>query len=242
MPKGCFATPPPASTGSPRLPARGSSRSAARRKGRLRRLQGRLAATGARRLRHRHRPGAVAKAHSIVPIKDDQPASREKIEGARGAAQPLAIVRTVDGKRRDRHETGTAGVFDANRAVAKTQRAGRAVAAVEVGRVVDAFRPASGLRKRPAGTACHLSNPAAGARPAATAVREHRHVGNKSHRTRDVGFREDASRIRETPGLFARPPGRACNILRTDRSGTIARDRHAAASGGLASAFAMRLG
>ena len=176
----------------------------------------------------------------IVQIKDNQPTLREKIEGACGAAKPLSIVQTIDEKRRNRHETRTIGVFDANPAVAKTEWAGLVVAVVQVERVVNAFQPATGLWKRSAETSFYLSNQAVDAKLAATAVREHWHIENKSHYTRDVTFCEDASRIRKNPGIFARLLSQAYNILRTNQSGTIAQDRYAAALGGLEFVFAMR--
>jgi hypothetical protein len=71
------------------------------------------------------------------------------------------------------------------------------------------------------------------ARKAADAVRKHWGIENKQHYTRDVTFREDASRIRCNPGIFARLRSFADNILRFNQSDTIAQDRYAAALGGL---------
>jgi hypothetical protein len=47
----------------------------------------------------------------------------------------------------------------------------------------------------------------------------------RSHYTRDVTLREDASRIRRNPGIFARLRSFAYNILRFNQSDTIAQDR-----------------
>ena len=52
---------------------------------------------------------------------------------------------------------------------------------------------------------------------AATAIRGHWHVENTLHYTRDVTFREDHSRIRHNPGIFARLRSFAYNILRRNR-------------------------
>jgi len=49
---------------------------------------------------------------------------------------------------------------------------------------------------------------------AAIAVRMHWGIENKLHYTRDVTLREDASRIRKNPGVFARIRSFAYNILR----------------------------
>ena len=74
---------------------------------------------------------------------------------------------------------------------------------------------------------------------AAIAVRMHWGIENKFHYTRDVTLREDASRIRKNPGVFARIRSFAYNILRFNQSDTIPQDRYAAALGGLKSIFSM---
>jgi hypothetical protein len=66
-----------------------------------------------------------------------------------------------------------------------------------------------------------------------------RGIENKLHYTRDVTLREDASRIRKNPGIFARMRSFAYNILRFNQSDTIAQDRYAAALGGLKSLLSM---
>lgn len=182
----------------------------------------------------------AANAHLIVRLKDNQPTLREKIEAACSAARLLSIVQTIDEKQRNRHETRTIGVFDAAPAVVETQWAGLVVAAIQVERVVNTFQPATGLWKRSQETSFYLSSRAVEARLAATAVREHWGIENKSHYTRDVTFREDASRIRKNPGIFARLLSHGYNVLRTNQSGTIAQDRYAAALGGLEFVLAMR--
>ena len=70
-------------------------------------------------------------------------------------------------------------------------------------------------------------------------LRMHWGIENKFHYTRDVTLREDASRIRKNPGVFARIRSFAYNILRFNQSDTIPQDRYAAALGGLKSIFSM---
>ncbi len=60
-----------------------------------------------------------------------------------------------------------------------------------------------------------------------------------SHHSRDVTFREDASRIRKNPGVFARLRSFAHNILKSNQTETIPQDRLAAAFGGLKSVLSM---
>ena len=88
-------------------------------------------------------------------------------------------------------------------------------------------------------TSFYLSGRPVAANLAAHAIRKHWGIENKSHYTRDVTFREDASRIRTNPGIFARLRSFTYNILRCNQSETIPQDRFAAALGGLKSIFAM---
>jgi hypothetical protein len=166
---------------------------------------------------------------------------RQKVEAACASAKPLSGIQTVDAKRRNRHETRTIVVFDAARAITGTQWEPYVAAIVQVERVVNAFQPATGLWKRSQETSFYLSNRAIRAKHAANDIRQHWRIENKSHYTRDVTLREDASRIRTNPGIFARMRTFAYNILRFNQSDTIAQDRYAAALGGLESLLSLKL-
>ena len=133
----------------------------------------------------------------------------------------------------------TVAVFDAA-AVKGTEWEPHVAAVIAVERSVHAFQPASGLWKTSHETAFYLSNRPIAAKVAADAIRKHWRIENTSHYTRDVTLREDASRIRKNPGIFARLRSFAYNILRSNQSDTIAQDRYAAALGGLKSLLAMR--
>jgi hypothetical protein len=183
---------------------------------------------------------AAANAHLIVQLKDNQPTLHQKVEAVCSAAKPLSGIQTVDGKRRNRHETRTIAVFDATLAVAGTQWEPFVAAVIAVERMVHAFQPATGLWKTSTETAFYLSNRTIAASHGAHATRGHWGIENKLHYTRDVTLCEDASRIRKNPGIFARMRSFAYNILRYNQSDTIAQDRYAAALGGLNSLFSMR--
>ena len=161
------------------------------------------------------------------------------IEAACAIATPLSGVQTVDAKKRNRHETRTIAVFDAAPTVTGTEWEAYVAAVVQVERAVNAFQPATGLWKASVETSFYLSNRAIDAKLAADAIRQHWRIENKSHYTRDVTLREDASRIRTNPGIFARMRSFAYNILRFNQSDTIAQDRYAAALGGLKRLFSM---
>lgn len=69
--------------------------------------------------------------------------------------------------------------------------------------------------------------------PELAAIRNHWHIENKLHYTRDVTFLEDQSRIRSNPGIFARLRSFAYNILRCNQTDTFSQSRYAAALAGL---------
>ena len=182
---------------------------------------------------------AAANAHLIVQLKDNQPTLCQKVEAACNTALPLSGVRTLDEKKRNRHETRIIAVFDPAPAVVGTEWEPYVAAVIQVERTVHAFQPATGLWKTSDETSFYLSNRLIDANNAAFAIRKHWGIENKLHYTRDVTLREDASRIRKNPGIFARMRSFAYNILRFNQSDTIAQDRYAAALGGLKSLFSM---
>jgi predicted transposase YbfD/YdcC len=161
------------------------------------------------------------------------------IEAICATAKPLSGARTVDGKKRNRHETRTVAVFDASPAVTGTEWEPYVTAAIQVERLVHAFQPATGLWKTSVEISFYLTNRAINANLAADAIRKHWSIENKFHYTRDVTLCEYASRIRKNPGVFARMRSFAYNILRFNQSDTIAQDRYAAALSGLKSVLSM---
>jgi predicted transposase YbfD/YdcC len=163
----------------------------------------------------------------------------QKVEAACNTALPLSGVRTVDEKKRNRHETRIITEFDPAPAVVGTEWEPYVAAVIAVERSVQTFQPATGLWKTSDETSFYLSNRLIDANHAALAIRKHWGIENKLHYTRDVTLREDASRIRKNPGIFARMRSFAYNILRFNQSDTIAQDRYAAALGGLKSLLSM---
>ena len=184
---------------------------------------------------------AAANAYLIVQLKDNQPTLCQKVEAACNTALPLSGVRTVDEKKRNRHETRIIAVFDPAPAVVGTEWEPYVAAVIQVERSVHTFQPTTGLWKTSDETSFYLSNRLIDANHAALAIREHWGIENKLHYTRDVTLREDASRIRKNPGVFARMRSFAYNILRFNQSDTIAQDRYAAALAGLESLLSMSL-
>jgi predicted transposase YbfD/YdcC len=86
-------------------------------------------------------------------------------------------------------------------------------AIVQVERDVNVRRADTGFWKPSLETSIYLSNRTVAAEIAANAIRKYCGIENKSHYTRDVTFREDASRIRTNPGIFARLRTITYNVL-----------------------------
>jgi predicted transposase YbfD/YdcC len=181
-----------------------------------------------------------ANAHLIVQLKDNQSTLRQAAEAGCATATPLSCVRTVDAKKRNRHETRIVAVFNAQPVVQGTEWETHAAAIIQVERFVLACQPTTGLQKPSMEISFYLSSRDIDARRAADAIRSHWRIENKSHYTRDVTLREDASRIRKNPGVLARLRSFGYNILRKNQSGTIPQDRYAAALGGLISILEMK--
>jgi hypothetical protein len=183
----------------------------------------------------------AANAHLIVHLKDNQLTLRRKVAASCRNAELLSGIQTIDPRTRNRHETRTIGVFDAAEAVNGTQWAPYVRAMIQVERKVITLQPASGLWKEVRETSFYLSNRPIEAAQAAHAIRKHWAIENGQHYVRDVTLREDASRIRTNPGIFARLRSFAYNILRFNQHDTIAQDRYAAALGGFDALMTMRL-
>ena len=167
----------------------------------------------------------------IVQLKDNQPTLLQNVQAACVSRRPTSSDTTVTSGH-GRHETRTADVFSATRAVAGTEWQFLIETIVRVTRRVLHRDAKTGLWSSTAEIAYYLANYPTSACNAATAVRCHWHVENALHYTRDVTFQEDRSRIRHKPGVFARLRSFAYNILRRNQSSTFSQDRYAAALAG----------
>ena len=75
----------------------------------------------------------------------------------------------------------------------------------------------------------------------AQAIRNHWAIENRLHYVRDMGFREDDSRIRCNPGIFARLRSFAVNILRFNKVKNVSDARYRIAIGGPDALASLRL-
>ena len=120
---------------------------------------------------------AVASAHLIVQLKENQPILWQKVEAVCATAKPQSSVQTVDQKRRNRHETRAIAVFTAAPAVAGTEWEPHVAAIIKVERAINVRQPATGLWKPSSEISFYLSG-----RPVDRKPRRARHpqaLGNR---------------------------------------------------------------
>ena len=173
---------------------------------------------------------AQAQARLIVQLKDNQPSLLQKVQAACASRRPASSDTSVSSGH-NRHETRSADVFSASRAIAGTEWQSLIKSIVRVTRDVLHRDAKTGLWSSTSEVAYYVANSPASACLAATAVRCHWHVENTLHYTRDVTFQEDHSRIRHKPGVFARLRSFAYKIC-VESVLTFSQDRYAAALAG----------
>lgn len=78
------------------------------------------------------------------------------------------------------------------------------------------FHTRSGQWKRRFDTAYYVATTLEQAQGYAQIIRGHWGIENRNHYVRDVTLKEDASRIRRNPGIFARLRSFTLNILRNN--------------------------
>jgi len=172
-------------------------------------------------------------------LKDNQPTLLQQAETLCASRDPESSDTSIT-KGRNRHETRMVEVFPAAPAVAATEWKPLIKQIVRVTRDVLHRNAKTGLWRSTSEVAYFVANSATSAPQAATAIRGHWHIENTLHHTRDVTFREDHSRIRHNPGIFARLRSFAYNILQRNRTSTFSQERYAAALGGLAALLKLR--
>jgi predicted transposase YbfD/YdcC len=175
---------------------------------------------------------AAADAMLIVQVKDNQPTLHQQAQHICTTAVPLSQV-SRHNKGRNRDETRVVTVFDPAKALDGSEWQSHVAAIIRVERGVYTRSSKTGLLNHTSETAFYVANAIVPADTAADATRGHWSIENGLHYSRDVTLREDASRIRSNPGLFARLRSFAYNILKANRIDTLAQDRYRAALGGL---------
>lgn len=169
----------------------------------------------------------------IVQVKANQPGLHDAIIARCTEASPHSRVKTTDAKKRLRHETRTVEVFLPGDALAGSEWAGHVTAIMRVHRETMKRDSSTGLWNTARETSYYAANAVIDAETAARAIRDHWGIENRLHYVKDTAFAEDASRIRDNPGVFARIRSFAFNLLRFNKAENIANTRYRLAIGGI---------
>ena len=150
----------------------------------------------------------------VVQVKENQPNLLREVEDSCHYFEPESHDETIE-KSRNRIERRSVDVFDISNGLIESQGFKNYVArAVRVKRSTDIFEHKQNAWVNRAETAYYLTTHVYDAGKANTIIRKHWHSENRNHYVRDVSLREDSSRIRNNPGIFARMRSFVLNILR----------------------------
>ena len=156
----------------------------------------------------------------------------QRVQEVAATTAPLGSAHSHD-KGRNRDERRTISIFDPANTLANTGWQPHVAAIIRVERRVYTRNAKTGLLRHSSETAFYAANTPATAACAAEAVRAHWKIENASHYSRDVTLGEDRSRIRTTPGVFARLRSFAFNILKANQTDTLSQDRYRAGLAGI---------
>lgn len=162
----------------------------------------------------------------IVQIKANQPDLLKKAEALCTAAFPVSSAETVDKKRHGRQEHRRVEIFKASGHLDQDdQDWGDLIAAVaRVTRLTWHKDTKSGFWHDTHEISFYACQAILGAVEIGGAIRGHWGIENRNNHVRDVSFFEDHSRIRKSPGIFARLRSFACNILRANGAKNIGQE------------------
>src|SRR3954468_19925556 len=183
---------------------------------------------------------AAAGAHVIAQVKANQPTLHQRIAELCQRTAPLDQTRTADQKRRSRDEIRVVEVFAPGTSLADTEWADHVAAVVRVSRDTLKRVTTTGLWEGTSEIAYFIATIALPATACAHAIRGHWGIENRLHYVRDVSFREDDSRIRCNPGIFARLRSFAANILRFNNVHNMSNGRYRIAVGGVDAMLSLR--
>jgi hypothetical protein len=177
---------------------------------------------------------AEAGAVLIAQVKENQRSLHHRVQQICQANPPLDSDTNRSQNRRSRDETRLVEVFDPAGALAGTEWAEHVGAVFRVQRTTHRRITATGLWETAHETAHFVTEYILPAAVAASAIRNHWGIENRLHYVRDCGFREDDSRIRSKPTVFARLRSFAANILRANNVQNLSDGRYRIAIAGLA--------
>ena len=155
------------------------------------------------------------KGELIAQIKDNQGNLYQEAQAACQNLKPLSMFIAPIEKGRNRIEYRDAAVFDVKSYLIESHDWNRYIACViQVNRHTEILDTKSKAWKIREETSYYAASHLHDAQTFASHIRLHWGVENKNHYVRDVSLKEDASRIRTSPGIFARLRSFALNIFR----------------------------
>jgi predicted transposase YbfD/YdcC len=156
-----------------------------------------------------------AKGELIVQIKENQKKLLEEVKKACIELTPLSVSISPVEKNRNRIEQREAAVFQATDYLVQSKDWKKYIACViQIKRHTEILDTKNNVWETREETSYYAASHLHGASIFAFAIRDHWSCENKHHYVRDVALKEDASRIRKSPGVFARLRSFALNILR----------------------------
>ena len=161
---------------------------------------------------------ALAQGNEVIAqVKGNQPALLEALQQVETHAAALDHAHQFD-HARSRIERREVTVFDAAPVLAALAEPdgwpARIAVVIRLYRDTECFDTRTGEWKRRTDTAYYVATHRHTAAVFAQVIRGHWGIENRNHYVRDVTLREDASRIRRNPGIFARLRSFTLNILR----------------------------
>jgi predicted transposase YbfD/YdcC len=152
----------------------------------------------------------------LARVKANQPRLHDALVALCARAAPVDRDETVDRHRRGRHEQRRVEVFVPTPADLPPGWRGHIAAVARITRRTWLRDAGTGLWRRREDVAYYACPLRLDAPTFGRLVRGHWGIENRSHHVRDRILREDDSRIRTWPGLFARLRSFALNVLRAN--------------------------
>ncbi len=150
-----------------------------------------------------------------MQVKKNQKHLQREIEKGCTETAPLSLFVSPAEKGRNRVEQRAAAVFKVEDYLVKSKSWNKHIACViQIKRHTEILDTKNKVWKVREETAYYAASHVHEASAFAAAIRGHWGCENKHHYVRDVALKEDASRIRNQPGIFARLRSFALNIFR----------------------------
>lgn len=150
----------------------------------------------------------------IIQVKGNQPNLLKTVKKLAEGMPSEPVHETFEHIARSRMETRKITVFEPSPDLLATPWDQHIKSVIQVYRHTQTFQTKSNTWKQTEETAYYLANFKLDANHFGLAIRGHWGIENCVNYVKDVAFREDESRIRRKPGIFARLRSFALNILR----------------------------